>query len=269
MRTLCAAVLLCVIAAPLWANAKVTLLLDAMQLREILTIQRQEGLAYGADLDTDMLDGRGGPFLAAQVDRIYDIDQMEEVIRRSLEVGLQPEQLDAGLSFFASERGSKIISLETAARKSISDPDVEAAAMERSAELSAEDTQLVRQVRQYMDVNDLVEWNVSGAMTANFQFYKGLSDGDYYRRSESEILEEVWSQQDDIRADTEQWLLAYLLMSYQPLPAEDMAAYIAFSQSDAGRALNAALFDGFDTLYSDISYTLGRAIALLADGDEI
>lgn len=269
LRTVCAAVMLCVMALPVWANARVTLLMDAMQLRDVLSIQRTEGLDYGASLDADMLEGRGGPFLAAQLDRIYDIDQMQEVIRHAIETGMDDAALEDALGFFSSPRGARIIALETVARAAISDPAVEEAALARYAEMADADSPLMRLVAGYIEANDLIEWNVSGAMSANFQFYKGLSDGGYHRRSETEILEEVWSQQQDIRTDTENWLWAYLLMSYQPLAEDDLKAYVAFSQSDAGRALNAALFNGFEQLYGEISYTLGRAIALLSDGDEI
>jgi hypothetical protein len=105
-------------------------------------------------------------------------------------------------------------------------------------------------------------------MSSNFQFYKGLADGRLSDQSEAEILDEVWSQQEDIRLDTESWLNAYLLMAYQPLPPEAMQAYVRYSETRDGQALNAALFDGFEAFYRDASYALGRAIALSAKGDE-
>ncbi len=58
-------------------------------------------------------------------------------------------------------------------------------------------------------------------------------------------------------------------MAYQPVPLDDLQAYVTFSASDAGQALNAALFDAFGVMAGDISYALGRAIALNAQGDEI
>ena len=46
-----------------------------------------------------------------------------------------------------------------------------------------------------------------------------------------------------------------------PLSDEEMAAYIAFARTEAGQALNRALFDGFGAAYEDISYALGRTVA--------
>ena len=48
-----------------------------------------------------------------------------------------------------------------------------------------------------------------------------------------------------------------------------LETYLAFSRTDAGKALNAALFDGYEAMYRDISYALGRAVALSAQGNDI
>ena len=261
MRAVCAAILISTLALPAWANARVTLLLDAMQIREVLAILRDEGMVYGADLDQDMLDGRGGPFWLAQLERIYDLQQMEETIRRAFETGMTDEEISAALAFFTTDAGAQIIALETSARRAISDPLVEAEAMDAYARMAETETVLMQQVHEYIAVNDLLEWNVSGAMSASYQFYKGLSDGGYHRRSEQDILDEVWSQQDDIRSDTESWLGAYLTMAYQPLTRDVLDEYIAYAASSEGSALNAALFDGFDTMYRTIYYALGLAVA--------
>ncbi|MGA9434719.1 MAG: hypothetical protein WBV62_10845, partial [Roseobacter sp.] len=183
--------------------------------------------------------------------------------------GLEPDDVEAALAFFGSEQGARIISLENAARQAMADPEVEEAARDIYAGLKDGDDPLYILVSRYIDDNDLLERNVTGAMSANFQFYMGLSDGKFTDQSEAEILEEVWSQQDDIRDDTEYWLNGFLLMAYQPLPLETMQNYVDYSASDEGQALNAALFDGFEGIYRDISYALGRAIALNAEGDGI
>ena len=128
---------------------------------------------------------------------------------------------------------------------------------------------LFEQVASFIEVNDLIERNVSGAMSSNFQFYKGLADGRFTDETEADILAEVWAQQDDIRADTNEWLHGFLLLAYQPLPSETMESYLSYVQTPEGQALNAALFEGFETVYRNISYALGRAVALNADGDEI
>ena len=75
------------------------------------------------------------------------------------------------------------------------------------------------------------------------------------------ILADVWSGEEETRADTESWLFGFLLMAYRPLSDVEMADYNAFSRTGAGQALNAALFEGFEVMYRDISHALGLAAA--------
>jgi hypothetical protein len=56
-----------------------------------------------------------------------------------------------------------------------------------------------------------------------------------------------------------EWIHAYLMLAYAPLTGDELASYISFSESPSGRALNTALFAGFEDLYRDISADLGRA----------
>ena len=57
-------------------------------------------------------------------------------------------------------------------------------------------------------------------------------------------------------------MMGYLLLSYQSLDEAEMIELINFMKTQAGRALNGAIFEGFGAMYGDISYTLGGAVAL-------
>ena len=72
-----------------------------------------------------------------------------------------------------------------------------------------------------------------------------------------------------MRSNTVDWLMGYLMLSYQPLDDVETARLVAFVQTSAGRALNAAIFDSFGTMYSGISYALGRAVALNMVGSDL
>ena len=61
----------------------------------------------------------------------------------------------------------------------------------------------------------------------------------------------------------------YLALAYQPLSDEEMQAYQVFSEAPEGRALNAALFAAFDASFVRISGELGRAVALMVQGQDI
>ena len=79
----------------------------------------------------------------------------------------------------------------------------------------------------------------------------------------------LWAQEDQVRQETEDWLWPYLALAYQPLSDEEMQAYQVFSEAPEGRALNAALFAAFDASFVRISGELGRAVALMVQGQDI
>lgn len=269
MRATLLALVFSVAALPVWANARITVLMDVLRITEIVEIMRLEGVAYARLLNEDMLQGQGGAFWQAQVAQIYDTDRIAERLRMALETQLNDAQIAAALAFFGSDLGQRILTLENAARRAMADPDVEEAALDFALMQQDARDPMFLAVQDFIAANDLIERNVSGAMSANLHFYKGLSDGHLVERPEAEILDEVWSQQEDIRADTEDWLNGFLLLAYHPLTEPSVQAYVSFSTSPEGQALNAALFDGFEAVYRDISYALGRAVALNARGDEI
>jgi hypothetical protein len=151
----------------------------------------------------------------------------------------------------------------------MAEDDVEEIARLRVEELRAAGDARMAQVDVFIAVNDLVERNVAGALGSNYQFFRGLADGGAYAMTEDQILADVWTQEQDIREDTTEWLYGFLNMAYRPLGDDDLEAYIAFSESEAGRALNAALFAGFDVLYRDISYALGLAVSRAMSGSDL
>ena len=71
---------------------------------------------------------------------------------------------------------------------------------------------------RFAEANDLIEENVSGALNSNLAFYRGMSEGGAFtgaEMTEEEMLSEVWSQEDDIRAETAGWLYPFLMLAYE------------------------------------------------------
>lgn len=240
-----------------------------LHLDEVAAVLRDEGVTHGANLDRDMLDGRGGRYWADQVARIYAPERMARQVTQALAEGMTAQQIAQSIGFFETERGQEILALETAARISMQDPQVEAIARAAYSGLKGGDDGRLAAVTRFVEVNDLLERNVAGAMNASFRFYRGLADGGALNLDDEAILADVWGAEAETRADTETWLYGYLLMAYRPLRDADLEAYIDYSRTDAGQALNAALFAGFDKMYSDISYTLGRSLARAMAGSEL
>lgn len=251
--------------------APVEMLYRALGFDEILVIMRDEGLAYGAEMQTDLLQGQGGARWPATVSGIYDTDRMADIVLNRLDSELAAADLAPMLSFFQSEIGERIVSLEVSARAAFLAPDVEEASRDAFEVMLDDNSKRADMIKLLVDEADLVESNVVGAMNSNYAFYIGLADGGGLPTalSEDEILADVWSQEAEIREDTTGWLYAYLNLAYQPLSDAELDAYTAFYISDAGQTLNRAIFAAFDEMFGAISYALGQSAADFLGGEEL
>lgn len=246
-------------------------LYEAMGLPEIVEIMRQDGLDYGETIERDLFPGRGGQGWRAAVSRIYDADDMNETMQRRLASELEGVDAEPLLEFFESDLGRRIVGLEISARRAMTDSEIEEAAKVAASDLRVEDPDRFGLLEDFAEANDLVESNVMGAMNSNFAFYSGLSEGEAFgdALTESEILADVWDQEQEIRADTEEWVYSFLALAYDPLADEEVEAYTALSKTDEGQALNRALFGAFDELFVSISRRLGFGAAGFMVGQDI
>ncbi|WP_172295434.1 DUF2059 domain-containing protein [Pseudoruegeria sp. HB172150] len=252
---------------PLAAHAQATARIDpvyrALKMPEVIAIMRDEGLDYGKELALEVFGEPGGNAWARVVDGIYDQALLEEVVRRSLAEDLDGTNIEAMVTFFDSELGQRIIGLEIGARRALLDPDIETESRANLADMRYDSDPRLDLIEEFSEVNALIENNVVGALNSNFAFYQGLSEGGAFEQtfSEEEMLADVWSQEDAIRVETEDWLYSYLAMAYDPLSDEELRNYIAFSRTKPGEALNQAVFNAFDDMFVAVSLALGSAAA--------
>lgn len=244
-----------------------------LRLDEVMAVMRDEGLKYGGDLEGELFPAAGGARWAAAVDDIYDSGAMLRRFEQVFAPGMaaDPQALDATLDFFGSERGQRIVELEIAARRALLDEAVEEVAEARVQEMRSTDDPRLDLILRYAEVNDLIEQNVAGALNSNLAFYRGMVEGGAFEGglTESEMLADVWSREEEVRNDTEEWLLPFLAMAYDPLTDDDLLAYVAFSGTPPGQTLNTALFAGFDALFEALSRDLGRAAAQMMSGQDL
>jgi len=237
-------------------------LLSLTRLPEILEIMKEEGLGHAEALETEMFPGNGGPAWAARVSRIYDADRAAEEMRAALAEGIagaDPDALAPVEAFFASDLGQKIAAGEVAARSAFPEEAVASLPDSRRELLD-----------RFITANDLVEANVVGGLNSDFAFYRGLDAGGAFQgeMSEGEMLSEVWAREPEIRANTTEWLYAYLGLAYSDLSDEEFARYVELSETPAGQVFNAALFEGYDDLFVRISYELGLAAAFFLNVED-
>lgn len=260
MRLLAAAAALTLWAAPLAANEQVARLMQAMHLSEFMEILSEEGQGQGRAINESMLDGSGGTYFEAQIKELYDPVWMHEQLSHAVERNMTETQLEQAAIFFESELGQTIVSLENSARRALADETIEELARTAYVQIDRDDP-FYRLVDEYVQVNDLIEKNVQGTLSADLSFYRGLASGQAGPANERALLGELLSQKDDTKAETTEWMYSFLLLAYKPLNESQMRENIAFSRTETGRALNLALFEGFDDLIDRISFQLGAAVA--------
>lgn len=243
---------------PVAASEKVDRLTRAIKLDQVMEILRQEGQAHRQELDETHLDNAGGSFLEAQVEDIYDTKWMQKQISVALTAHLSDSQLDRAILFFETGVGKTVVALENSARAAISDETIEEMARD-AYENEPRDTQFFKLVDEYIQVNDLVDQNVQNSLSADFYFFRGLDLAT--TQDDAELWAELLLQKDLKTAEATTWIYSFLLLAYQPLTEAQLRENIAFSRTETGRAFNKALFDGFDQMFDDISYQLGRAVA--------
>lgn len=248
-------------------KAELDRLYVALGTPDLIAIMRQEGLIQVAEMEAETFGDRGGgPAWDAAMDRIYSVDQMSETFRVGFDAGLAGVDVAPLLAFFEGDIGKEVVSLEIAGREAFLDETVEAAAEDVFADM--DDTARKEALTTFIEQNDLIELNVMGGLNSSLAFYRGMADGGL-PLDQDQVLQDVWAQEPEIRASTETWIYAYLNLSYEPLTPEELGAYIEITGSDAGRALNSALFDGFDKVFIDISRALGRAVVVFGQGEDL
>ena len=261
MRALvCFALALTLWAVPLRANEHVDRLTTALHIEEVMEILSAEGLEQGRQLDKSLLEGQGGSYFLKQVEGLYDPSWMTDQVKRAFAEAMTETQMEQAAIFFESDLGQTIISLENSARRAFSDEAVEevARAAYQQADKGAAEYRLIE---EYIEVNDLIEQNTQNSLSSDYYFFRGVAAGQGNPVDENTLLAELLAQHDDTKAETRDWVFSFLLLAYKPLTQAQLRENIAFSRTDAGKALNLAIFEGFDEMYDTISYKLGQAVA--------
>lgn len=235
----------------------------------VLEILREEGVASGKSMTEDGSISNS-PAWTARLNAIYREDKAWDAFKRGLERIKDADSSVEALAFFEGELGAKIVQIELDARRALSADGADEAAAARVEELRDEDPALYLMYREFIEVNDLVDSNVAGALNSNLAFYRGMATNDTYSEglSESFILNTVWEQEPEIREEMEEWTMNFSTMAYASLSKAEMQSYIDVSKTPAGQKLNAVLFAGFDAMFEEQSYALGRASAEFMLGED-
>lgn len=248
-------------------------LVAVLKLPEIFGVLAEEGADYGEEIDAGMLDGAGGAAWTTAVAQIYAPERLMPEFTQNFAAALAETHTDLKpvIAFFGSDLGAQATALEISARRAILDPDVEDASRLTLEEMRAEENPRLGLIETFVKVNDLVESNVSNGLNANLAFYQGLRDAGAIgpEMSESDVLAEVWSQEEAIRAETDIWVNAYLTMAYAPLSEADLGRYIEFTRRPDVRIVNRAMSEAYGKVFTSVSRQLGRAAGAVLAGQNL
>lgn len=241
----------------------------ALRVSDLMEILSEEGRVQSGDLQADMFPGRATGAWSATSAAIYDVEDMRGVFRTRLDAELADTDIAPMLEYLESEEGTRIVQLEVDARRALMDESIEEAASDAFRDLQRDDEARVALLEAFVDANNLIDLNVSGALNSNLSFYSGLAAGGGFDLPQDEILADVWESADAIREDTSEWMFGYLTLAYGPLEDQVLENYVSLSETPSGRALNRALFAAFDELFRGISFDLGKAASRFTQGDDI
>ncbi len=252
---------------------KISALTQTLMIDKVMEVMRAEGLKHSVDVSADLLAGQSDDAWRAMIALIYDTEKMTAQFERALAeaLGQEAQTIADSTAFFSSVLGQRLLTLEIDARMALLDDATERATKLAWDKLASENPPRVPQIVAFVQANDLVESNVMGALNANLAFYRGLSAAGAFGdpMPEDQMLREVWAQEAEIRTETSDWLYPFLMLSYQPLTDAELQAYIDFSATRSGKALNAAVFVAFDAVMVDLSRALGASAGRLMMGQDI
>ena len=270
MRLLSAALAFFLLTATTVQASEFERLMVALKMDEAVDILTEEGGSSALDLEESMFPGMGGPTWVQDVERIYDAAPRKVQLREEMASMLSETDLEPLLTFFESEMGQRIMTLEISARRAFMDPTMEDVATETFADAEETRPVLHAQVLDFTEINGLIDANVEGAFRTNAAFAIGAHEaGAFAEMSVETLIAEMWSGDELVKADVTSWLYAFQMTAYAPLASEELAGYIAISKTEEGQALNAAIMGGFDTMFTDMSYELGFAAGRFMSQQEL
>ncbi|WP_417248899.1 DUF2059 domain-containing protein [Celeribacter sp.] len=249
-------------------------LFDAMRLDEMVEVLASEGRSVSPDFEAQ---GSMIPRAAwaAMLNALYRDDTMKDAFQAELTAALEGADIVPMIAFFESPLGMKVSTLELDARRAMSGDDARDMAAQAWAEIDPDSTR-ARLIEDYVEVYDMVEMNVAGAMTSDYAYLSALSQGGAGEEqgllSDEDILREIWAYEGDVRAEVSEWVYGFSTLAYEPLSDDEFEELLAFARTPAGQKLNYALFAAFDAVYTDISRALGAGTAQLLsqfDGEEL
>lgn len=240
---------------------------DTMRMDDLAPLIRDEAVADGARMAGTLFPRGGTGRWAGIVAAIHDPARLRALFVAGMAAALpatDPRDVKAGLDFYRSDLGRRLLDREIVARRAMLNPAVEDAARAAFAKARRDDDRRAGQIMRLIDSADLVEPNVVSALNAGIAFaraFQGAGGLPMPMRPE-EILADAWSREPQVRAEARDWIGSYLFLAYAPLTDAQLETAIDFAASPGGRAVSRLMLAGFDAALMQVSRDMGVAAAI-------
>ncbi|WP_299911079.1 hypothetical protein [uncultured Paracoccus sp.] len=247
---------------------------QALRLDEMLVVMQDEALNQGDEMAEMLFEQGSDAGWRKRVSAIHDPRRLSGLLHAALTEALaeEPGELNrTALDFLEAPLGRQVVELELQARRAIIDQDTEDGAIAAFQQALDIEAPRLTTINRLIEGADLLEPTIAAALNEALAFSRGFgAEGGFTMpMTDAEMLEETWAQEPDIRAMIEEWLPAYLMLAYSPLSDEDLARYVEFATSDAGKGLWSAVNGAYEEVYTAISREMGAAAALHIAGRQL
>ena len=250
---------------------------DAYFLPELFEIMAEEGRRSALADGATPLQGQAFDEFERDIERIYRPEAMRLQFMHNLNAELEsaPEVIADALDFASTDLGQRVLRLEISARAALLDDEVDDIARmalqeARSTRAEAAKAGRLAMVRERIEVNDLIDLNVSLGLNTSYAYYRGMmAENAVNDLSAEQLLYLVWAQEPAIRIEIEDWSESYFLLAYQPLSDTELREYIDYVASPLAQSFNRAMFRAFDATFNEISQTVGRALGRRLNAEEL
>lgn len=250
------------------------LLWQVMDLDRLAPILQSEAVAEGQEMAASLFPRGGTGLWLDQVRALHHPDRVRSLFLGGVSDAVPragPREIQAGLAFYRTGLGQRILTLEGNARDAMLDDKVETAARAAHAQAMRRSHPRAARIALLIDSADLIEPNVAGGLNASIAFARGFEAGGGFPMPmpDAQIIQDAWAQEPQMRMDTEAWIGAYLFLAYASLSDSELDLYIRFAASEGGRALSRVMFAGFDATFARTSRDMGLAAAAEMRGREL
>ena len=197
----------------------------------------------------------------------YGADRLRKEMRTELARSLPAAETETALAFLATDLGKRVTALEEAAAVKENSDRIDSIAEDAFAALEPPRRDLIERMVKATRVAELaasIMVNQQLGVMRGIAVYRGRDDSG----ADSDAKERLNRYRAQLVSALGPRMAAQSAVVYGPLPDRDLAAYVDFLESPAGRVTNDAVSAALDKVLGAAAFELGRRIGdALKPGD--